>query len=175
MTAYVLTLTVSRAVGACSRPTQWVLDITQLPPDTEGRQFLCVCVDHLSGSVEAEAFPTQQAAPILAWLRKLIMWHRQYDATAPRILHTDNGAAFVCQDMQALCAEFGIVLKHGAPYHPQSQGKVERLNALFKTQVRRLLGARRKPRELSLTLGAVEDNACRAACGRRALVQRFET
>lgn len=90
-------------------------------------------VDHLSGSIECEAFPTQEAGPFVAWLRGLFEYYKSSDGTpVPRILHADNGGAFVSDELKALCAEFGVKIVHGLPYHPQSQGKVERQNGVIK-------------------------------------------
>ena len=104
-----------------------------------GRQHLCFVVDHLSGSIEAEAFPTQEAEPFVRWLRTKFEWHRRRtpDRPVPTVLHADNGGAFVSRQLVALCEEFGVRLVHGLPYHPQSQGKVERQNGVFKKKVRR--------------------------------------
>ncbi|CAG2249835.1 unnamed protein product [Mytilus edulis] len=55
----------------------------------------------------------------------------------PRILQTDNGKEFNNEDLTEVMAEFKTRKINGRPYHPQSQGRVERFNrtvvAYFRT------------------------------------------
>ena len=45
---------------------------------------------------------------------------------APRILQSDNGKEFRNSDLAEVVEEFETKQMHGRPYHPQSQGRVER-------------------------------------------------
>lgn len=47
---------------------------------------------------------------------------------APRILQSDNGKEFCNADLKEVMEEMKIREIHGRPYHPQSQGRVERFN-----------------------------------------------
>lgn len=47
-------------------------------------------------------------------------------------MHTDNGREFQNQEVAQEVAKFGEKLIHGGPYHPQSQGLVERFNQTLK-------------------------------------------
>jgi transposase InsO family protein len=134
----------ARAVPACvlacthRAHTQWTADFTTLPTDEEtGNCQLCVIVDHFTGSTEAEGFPTQDTGPFLRWLEGLVDWHTvRAGEPVPRLLHTDNGGAFVSAELEAFCTRRGIKLVHGRPRHPQSQGKVENKNKTIKQKVR---------------------------------------
>lgn len=44
------------------------------------------------------------------------------------LFKTDNGREFKNSDLEAVVKEFDAVQMHGRPYHPQSQGRVERFN-----------------------------------------------
>ena len=44
----------------------------------------------------------------------------------PSIIVSDSGPCFASKVFNALCNLYGIKLHHGSPYHPQSQGQVER-------------------------------------------------
>jgi len=46
----------------------------------------------------------------------------------PAILHTDNGAEFANGLLESFCEEMNILVIHGRPRHPQSQGQIERFN-----------------------------------------------
>ncbi|XP_053374368.1 uncharacterized protein LOC123531831 [Mercenaria mercenaria] len=47
---------------------------------------------------------------------------------APRIVQSDNGREFKNSDLADVVMEFEAIQMHGRPYHPQSQGRVERFN-----------------------------------------------
>ena len=51
---------------------------------------------------------------------------------------TDNGTPFDTRMLVSLCRKHDVFLVHGRPYHPQSQGKVERLNRTLKNMVRKM-------------------------------------
>jgi len=52
----------------------------------------------------------------------------------PVKLVVDNGAAYVAQILQGICARLGIVLVHGRPYAPESKGKLERWHRTCRDQ-----------------------------------------
>ena len=51
------------------------------------------------------------------------------------VLLSDNGPGFVGEVLRDFLKARGIRQIHGAPYHPQTQGKVERLNRKIKEQI----------------------------------------
>ena len=55
------------------------------------------------------------------------------------VLLSDNGPAFTCELLAEYLSGRGIRQIHGAPYHPQTQGKVERLNRRIKETVNLLV------------------------------------
>lgn len=55
------------------------------------------------------------------------------------ILHTDNGREFINANIQTLTNFYKIEHITGRPYHPQSQGQVERFNGTIKQRLRRCL------------------------------------
>ena len=44
----------------------------------------------------------------------------------PRLVYTDNGKIFTCQQFEFICASLGSTLIHSQPYVPIGRGKVER-------------------------------------------------
>ena len=80
-----------------------------------------------------------------AWVRPVFnnsQWETCYEITKwanefgwPQIMHTDNGTPFNTRMLVSLCRDHDVFLVHGRPYHPQSQGKVERLNRTLKNMV----------------------------------------
>jgi len=56
----------------------------------------------------------------------------------PQIIHSDNDPPFDSRMLMSLCRDHDTFLVHGRPYHPQSQGKVERLIRMLKNMARKL-------------------------------------
>jgi transposase InsO family protein len=55
---------------------------------------------------------------------------------APMILQSDNGKEFVAEIIAQVMAIWdGVVIVHGRPRHPQSQGSVERANQDIETML----------------------------------------
>jgi putative transposase len=52
----------------------------------------------------------------------------------PRLL-SDNGSAYVSKELQAYLSEKDISHTRGRPYHPQTQGKIERYHRTLKNLV----------------------------------------
>ena len=75
-----------------------------------------------------------------------------FDATAayglPQSVLSDNGAIYTAAyrgaatGLEIELAALGITFKHGKPYHPQTQGKVERYHRTLKAYLRRQPRAR---------------------------------
>ena len=61
----------------------------------------------------------------------------------PASMLTDNGCIFTAQFRNGRCgfetelATLGITIKHGKPYHPQTQGKIERFHQTLKRWLRK--------------------------------------
>ncbi|CAM4712260.1 unnamed protein product [Lepidochelys kempii] len=126
-----------QAMGHCKLPEYPFavvqMDFMDLPPVT-GLKHLLVLVDLFSGWVEA--FPTRRAdaVSVAKCLLKEIV---------PRFgimtrLESDQGPHFTSQIIQHLAKALGIKQALHTPYHPQSSGKVERVNGLIKTQLAKL-------------------------------------
>ncbi|CAM5141869.1 unnamed protein product [Natator depressus] len=126
-----------QVMGHCKLP-EYPFAVVQmgfmdLPPVT-GLKHLLVLVDLFSGWVEA--FPTRRAdaVSVAKCLLKDIV---------PRFgimtrLESDQGPHFTSQIIQHLAKALGIKQALHTPYHPQSSGKVERVNGLIKTQLAKL-------------------------------------
>ena len=52
----------------------------------------------------------------------------------PKRIYVDNGAPFVSQQLQRICAVLGIRLVHSRPGRPQGRGKIERFFATVRSQ-----------------------------------------
>lgn len=106
------------------------VDITYMVDYAEsnnGFKYILTIIDCYSKY--AWAFPCLYKSADEVYFHLENLFHQCY---VPRELHTDNGAEFRNRKISALCHQFRIRHIFGAPYHPQSQGQIERFNFTLK-------------------------------------------
>ena len=140
-------------------PTQgihemWQTDFTQFKVIDWGYYYLCTVLDDYSryilswrlattmGSTDVE--DTLQQAVDKTGVTQIKVAHR------PRLL-SDNGPAFISNALAQYLKRIQITHIRGAPYHPQTQGKIERYHRSMKSIVK--LDTYYSPSELE---GAIE-------------------
>lgn len=109
-----------------SRPFErTAMDIVgPLPITTAGNRYMLVFVDHLSRFAEVIPIPDQKADTVARqFVERVVLRHG-----VPRQLLTDQGANFLSKLMRDVCEALNISKIQTTPYHPQSNGAVERFN-----------------------------------------------
>ena len=98
--------------------------IGPLPISRKGNRYILVMVDYFTKWCEAFPMANQEAITIA----NLIVneWISRYGA--PVSLHSDQGAPFESHLLSEVCHLLGIHKTRTTPYHPQSNGLVERTN-----------------------------------------------
>lgn len=101
------------------------LDIVgPFPRSGRGNKYLLTFIDHLTRYTEAIAIPEQTAeATAKAFVEKIITRHG-----VPHRLLTDQGRNFVSGLFKDVCKTLGITKLQTTPYHPQSNGMLERFH-----------------------------------------------
>jgi transposase InsO family protein len=117
----------------------WQTDFTYLKVVGWGWYYLLSVLDDYSRYIVAwQLFRTMTAQDVKEVLEEAIaatgvdqvrVRHR------PRLL-SDNGSAFIAKDLQEYLQEKGLSHTRGKPYHPQTQGKIERYNRSLKNVVK---------------------------------------
>jgi transposase InsO family protein len=117
----------------------WQADVTHVS-GLDGAVFevLNIIDDHSRLCVATRAFQITRSPDVVRTLhRAAAQWGY------PEAFLSDNGAIFTASkrggvsDMEAELLALGIVSKHGRPYHPQTQGKVERFHQTMKKYLAR--------------------------------------
>ena len=100
------------------------------PRSSSDNRWVIVCVDHLTRYCETAAIPSATASDVSSFLlRCLILRHGP-----PRVLISDRGRQFTAdvEELLRLCA---CNFRHSTPYHPQTNGLVERTNRTLTTML----------------------------------------
>ena len=95
-----------------------------------GKSYLVSLFDDASRLVAHGAFCRGETALDIEGVLKQALLKRG----VPVKLVVDNGAAYVAQTLQGICARLGIVLVHCRPYAPESKGKIERWHRTCRDQ-----------------------------------------
>ena len=95
-----------------------------LPTSNRGNKVIMVVTDCFTKWVTAYALPDHTAKTVADHLVRDFMCN----IGIPEVLHTDRGADFESKLMKEVCAVLGVKKTRTTPYHPQSDGLVERYN-----------------------------------------------
>src|SRR5215213_4928821 len=101
------------------------LDFVGLLPRTKnGNKYILVASDYLTKWPEAKAMKEATASNTIEFIYKEIICRHG----CPEVILTDRGSHFRNQLVEGLCEKFEIKHKLSSPYHPQTNGLVERFN-----------------------------------------------
>ena len=112
--------------GLVGTPMQRVaMDILgPLPVTAREKKYVLVVSDYFTKWVEAYPMPNMEAKTVAE------LFVNQFIARfgVPDILHTDQGRNFESLLMKETCQLLGVQKTRTSPYHPQSDGLIERFN-----------------------------------------------
>jgi hypothetical protein len=119
-----------------------VADMKMMPNVDEATQarYLLVVVDHFSKFCWVFCLPTKDSQPIADRIHAVIQEVQSHHKVV--FVHTDNGREFVNEALSAITESSGATRITGRPYHPQSQGVVERKNRTLYSKLVKLAKTR---------------------------------
>ena len=91
---------------------------------TQGNVYIIVFCDYFTKWPEAYPMPNQKAETIA----QIFVEHIVYRYGVPKKLLTDQGTNFMSDLLNSISKIFHILRIHTSPYHPQTDGMVERFN-----------------------------------------------
>ena len=99
--------------------------------DGNGLRYVAQMIDHTSKLTWTEAIKDKSAPHVRRFVRRVFAEYGY-----PVVLHTDNGMEFANAELERECRNWGSYMVHGRPYHPQSQGVVERPNGVLQSNMK---------------------------------------
>ena len=108
--------------------------VTDCETSTSGNKHILTIIDHLIGWPEAFPIPDKSTDTIVATLiNNYLLVHM-----CPRYILSDNGTEFKNNLMDQVLQQLGIDRIFSAPYHPQSNGKLEVFHKYLKPTLKKL-------------------------------------
>ena len=122
-----------------ARNELWQTDFTYLPVVGWGWYYLSTVLDDYSRKILAWTLSATMRADDVTETLDLARAATGVDRVRvehkPRLL-SDNGPCYVAKNLAAYLAQHGLTHTRGRPYHPMTQGKIERYHRSMKNVVR---------------------------------------
>lgn len=110
------------------------------PRSSNNNRWVIVCVDHLTRYAETAAIPTATAIDVSSFLLSTVILRHG----PPRIIVSDRGRQFVADVVEELLRLCDCRFRHATPYHPQTNGLVERTNRTLTNMISMYVNSRHK-------------------------------
>ena len=108
--------------------------VTDCNTSTSGKKHILTIIDHLTGWPKAFPIPDETAYTIVAtFINEYLPVHM-----CPRYILSDNGTEFKNSLMDQVLQQLGIDRIFSAPYHPQSNSKLEVFHKYLKPNLKKL-------------------------------------
>ena len=108
--------------------------VTDCETSTSGNKHILTIIDHLTGWSEAFPIPDKSVDTIVAtFINEYLPVHM-----CPQYFLSDNGTEFKNSFMDQVLQQLGIDGIFFAPYHPQSNGKLEVFHKYLKPTLKKL-------------------------------------
>ena len=122
------------SVSATLPGDHYQMDLAHLPLSYDGYKYCLVLVDVFTGFIMLKPLKDHSAEEVAR-----AVWEIFSVIGVPKILQSDNGSEFANQVMNALTHMMGIEHRFISEYHPQADGKVERVVGAVKVTIMKLL------------------------------------
>ena len=105
------------------------------PISPHGNKYILTIIDHCSGWVEVKPIPTKESRHVLRYLEQEYLPR----FGAPEIIITDQGQEFNAIPLKQYMEEVGTEHRRASPYHPETNGRIERFHRTLKDMIRKLV------------------------------------
>lgn len=115
-----------------------VIDYTDMIETHRGYRYVLMCVYSYTGWTEAAPTKKEDSQSVIKFL--INQYIPRYGF--PERIRSDNGTHFKNHHLQTVDQLLGLKHAFGTVYHPQSQGKVERMNQTVKNRLAKICDQR---------------------------------
>jgi len=98
----------------------WGIDFMGLLPTSFGNEYILMCVDYVSKSVETIPIKMNEPKVVARFLQENIF--ARYGI--PRAIISDQGTHFDNRSFDALLKRYSILYRIATPYHPSTNGQI---------------------------------------------------
>ena len=119
-----------------------------IPSAPRENRYILTCIDHYSGWAECYPLKTKSNEAVWERLRNDYMPRHGF----PNVLLTDQGSEFKGTSFREWLHENGVEHRRTSPYHPQSNGRIERFNRTLKSMLKKLINGQRAMWEEQLSV-----------------------
>jgi transposase InsO family protein len=116
------------------------------PTSQRGNKYIISLTDVLSKFVIAKAVRDCTADTAARFIQEEVIC--KYGT--PKCILTDNGTHFTSKIMESLFHRLGVTHLYATPYHPQTNGQIERFNSTMDAKIATLANARRTDWDIQL-------------------------
>lgn len=117
----------------------WEIDfVGPLRISKHGNKYIITAIDYYTWKAFAYPLPERSHEAAIELLEDIIWTYGK-----PAQMVHDNGEEFKCKKFQAVCKRYGICSRPTTPGHPQTNGKIERLNHELVQRLQRISAERR--------------------------------
>ena len=109
--------------------------IGPFPKTAKGNKYVLIIGDYFTKWIKAYPMSDMEATTVAKCLYDFICRFG-----APDLLHTDQGRNFESALISKLCKLLGITKTRTTPYHPQSDGMIERFSRTLLSMLSTVLG-----------------------------------
>ena len=109
------------------------------PSSQRGNKYIITLTDILSKFVIAKAVCDNSAQTAVRFLKEDVITK----FGTPRCILTDNGTHFTSSLMNELIKQIGATHLYSTPYHPQTNGQIERYNSTMDAKIAALSNSRK--------------------------------
>ena len=108
------------------------------PESRQGNRYVLTIIDHCTGWVDVKPLRNKTAENVVQYLSNEYV--PRYGP--PEIVITDQGLEFKNREVEGYLESLGTDVRHSTPFHPQTNGKIERFHRTFKGILRTFINAR---------------------------------
>jgi transposase InsO family protein len=145
----------------------WAHGRGTVPSPGVGYDYVHTAIDAYSRVAYSELLDAESIATCVPFLARANKWFASHGVQVERVL-TDNGVGYRGHAWRDQCAQLGIRPSYTQPYHPATNGKVERFNRTLRDEWARVRVYRRnadRDRAFARWLHTYNHHRCHTALG----------